>query len=81
MASYRNRRGPALRVDFGCISGTSDKLVMAAAEECDVELLSLPAGGTNECQSFGYCVFAELKSRAKAEITRLMAICGAVNIN
>jgi hypothetical protein len=55
--------------------------IIAAAEECDIEVLLVPAGGTSEYQPFDYHTFGELKSRAKAEITRLMAIRGAVNID
>jgi hypothetical protein len=54
---------------------------MAAAEECDIKLLFMPASGTNEYEPLDYHIFGELKWRAKAEITRLMAIRGAVNID
>jgi hypothetical protein len=53
----------------------------AAAEECDIELRSMRAGGTNEYQPLDYRIFGELKSRVKAETTRLMAIRSAVNID
>jgi hypothetical protein len=54
--------------------------VLAATEECDVELLFVPAGGTSEYQPLDYRIFRELKPQAKTEITRLMAICGAVSV-
>jgi hypothetical protein len=56
-------------------------VVMVAAEKCDIELLSVPAGGTNEYQPLDYRIFSKLKSRAKAEITRLMAVRGGVDID
>jgi hypothetical protein len=35
---------------------------MAAAEECDIELLFVLAGGTNEYQRLDYGILGELKS-------------------
>jgi hypothetical protein len=43
---------------------------MAASEECDIELLFVPAGGTNKYQPLDYRIFGELESRAKAKITK-----------
>jgi hypothetical protein len=56
-------------------------VLMAAAEGCDVELLFVPEGGTSEYQPLDYRIFGELTSPAKAEMTRLMAIRGVVNID
>jgi hypothetical protein len=55
--------------------------LMAATEECDIELPSVPAGGASEYQPLDHHIFGELKSRAKAEIIKLMAIRGSVNID
>jgi hypothetical protein len=54
---------------------------MSAAAQCDIELLFVPAGGTSEYQLLDYRNFGELKSRARAEIARLMAIGGGANID
>jgi hypothetical protein len=48
MALCGDRQGPSLRLNFGCVSDNWADFVMAAAEECDIELLFVPAGGTNE---------------------------------
>jgi hypothetical protein len=56
-------------------------IVLAAADECDVELLFVPAGGTSQYQPLDYRVFGELKSRARAEMTRIMAIGGGLNVD
>jgi hypothetical protein len=55
--------------------------VMAAAAQSDIELLFVPAGGTSEYQPLDYRIFGELKSRARAEITRLTAIGGGANVD
>jgi hypothetical protein len=55
--------------------------VMAVAAQCDIELLFVPAGGTSEYHPLNYHIFGELKSRARAEITRLMGIGGGANID
>jgi hypothetical protein len=70
-----------LRPDFGCVSDRRTDAIIAAAEECRIELLFFPASGTGKYQQLNYRIFKERKSRAKREITRLMAIRGAVNID
>jgi hypothetical protein len=55
--------------------------VMAAAEECDVELVFVPAGGTSEYQPLDHRIFGELKSRVRAEITKLMIFRGGATID
>jgi hypothetical protein len=52
----------------------------AAAEECEIELLFVPAGGTSEYQPLDCRIFGELKSRARAEIVRLMSHSGGIDI-
>jgi hypothetical protein len=54
---------------------------MAAAAQCDIELLFVPADGPSEYQPLDYRIFGGLKSRARTEITRLMAIGGGANID
>jgi L-serine deaminase len=53
---------------------------MAAAEECDTELLFMPAGGTSGYQPLDYRIFGELKPRAKGEMARFMVIHRTVDI-
>jgi hypothetical protein len=57
------------------------EVLVNAAGERDIELLFVPAGGTSECQLLDSRIFGELKSLAKAEITRLMALDGGVDVN
>jgi hypothetical protein len=56
-------------------------VVMAAAEESDIELLFVPGGGTSKYQPLDNRIFGKLKSRAQAEMTKFMVICGGVNID
>jgi hypothetical protein len=53
---------------------------MAAAKQCDIKLLFVPAGGVSKYQPSDYRISGELKPREMAEITKLMAICNGVNI-
>jgi hypothetical protein len=56
------------------------QVVVNAARERDVELLFMRAGGTSEYQPLNYRIFGELKSRARAEITRLMTSVVALTL-
>jgi hypothetical protein len=80
MASCGDRRGScALILDVYPIHRTD--IVTAAAAECDIELVFVPAGGTSEYQPLDSGIFGELMSRAKAEITKLITIRSVVNID
>jgi hypothetical protein len=52
--------------------------IVAAAEECDIEFVFVPVGRTKECHPLNSRIFKELKSRARAEIARLMFHVGRV---
>jgi hypothetical protein len=54
--------------------------VVAAAEECHVKRRFVTAGGTSEYQPLDYRIFGELKSRARAEIARLVSPGGGGDI-
>ena len=47
------------------------------ANELDIELLYVPAGGTSQYQPLDRRIFGELKSRARAEMDRLAVIEGS----
>jgi hypothetical protein len=57
------------------------EIVVNAAGERDIELLFVPADGTSEYQPLDHRIFGELNSRARAEITRLIALGSGVDID
>jgi hypothetical protein len=63
-----------------CFSAHTCDEVRAYAEELDIELLFVPAGGTAEYQPLDRRIFGELKSRASHEFDRWNILDGSRNI-